>query len=434
MGARLVILGLIIAIIVVVTAIVVTATQLKKAKKSADKNFSNKCVGSSSEPCSLADLTVVVKNPNTDSSINFKNEIFVEHTGETTLSQHKKCDQNHTFGKLKAGAYRVSAKPAGDSGFHFETPIDITLAESDKKTVTLELKPLAIEQVTPTADGEQYVNLDADPAKPELGRVHKIQAKINKKQKDVTVYFELAPDAKNNKSLDAKLEAKIAKSAKTNDEGIAELDFTLSRFGGDKFAVKACLTPDFKHPSASVVSSKEITVWRRLWYQLNHHKDIVPPSMTTAVSKIKDVFIDFIAETPIKHTKAAKGKVLVGSHNASTYHALRASAHNDRSVHIILCDTQIDGTPGLSNEVEVEFDKNNDYILATEKTGKTYVMVDPPLQAGKKLFISGSWKNTHTGKSGTLSYDATKTTDSIGLVKPNNEHYTQNHWNCMAAE
>jgi hypothetical protein len=416
-----VILGLIIAIVAIVAAIAVTATALTTAKESADKKFSDKPVGGSEEPCPLADLTVVVVRPDKTGDPNFENNIIIEKIGGSSKSASKQCDEKHTFAKIDPGSYKVSAKAKEDEGYCFEKPVSTSLAEGEKKEVTLTLTPINLVEVTPKTDCKQYVNLDADAAKTDHGRKYAVEAKIDQKKAGITVYFGFEPGPDNRENLDSALEATITKSAKTDVDGIAKVDFTLSRYGGDTFKVLASLSSDLKHPSATVIKSKGITVWRRLWYQLNHHQDITPPSMASAISKIKQVYIDFVAETPVKHSISPAGSVVVGRHNAATYHAKRNSNHNARSVHIILCDKQIDGNPGLTNEVEVEFEKATDYINAT--TGGTYIIMNPPLQAGAKLFISGSWNNVHTGKSGTLTdVPADKSVD-IGVVSYNNKNF-----------
>ena len=419
------IFGIIAAVTAVVVAVVVgvvaLVSALSESKKDADENFSKKPCGGKEQKCPLADILVTVVREDKTGDPNFENQIFLK--GPSSRNGKENCDKEKDFRGLQPGEYEVSAKPKEGEGYCFENPKKVTVAAGEEKKVKLTLTALEIVEVTPTKEIKQYVNLDASDKDNTLGRVHKFTAKINKKKKDIPIYFSFEPGKKNRANLHADLQAKIEKSAKTDEEGVAKAEFTLGRYGGDTFKILASLSSNLKHESATVKKSSLITVWRRLWYQLNHHKDVTPPSMATAKSKIKHVFIDFVSESPIKHTKAPKGKVLVGSHNAATYHALRKSKHPNRSVHIILCDQQIDGNPGLTNEVEVEFAKNTDHVLATK--GGTYIMFNPPLQTGAKLFISGSWNNPKTGKSGTLTDDATKKTANIGVMSFHNKDFVK---------
>ena len=118
------------------------------------------------------------------------------------------------------------------------------------------------------ADIKQYVNLDPSKSdelkeiKPErAGRVIHVLAKIDKKVGGVPVVFEIISGSKNvfpslDKANFSRQELKqltqlrqtlpglqMPMSAKrkviTNDDGEAEIDFTLSGFGGDEFEVKA---------------------------------------------------------------------------------------------------------------------------------------------------------------------------------------------------
>lgn len=420
------ILGVIAVIIAIVAAVVVAGavlhSALKESRKDADKNFSDKPVGSTKEGCPLADLTVTVVRPGKTGNPNFSNTIQL--ACPSPGSGSAKCDEAKTFAKRKPGKYNVTVKPTPGNGYSSPASVSVSLAQGEKKKITVELIPYELVKVTPTKDVKQFINLPADAKDPTAGRKLKVEAHINKKEKDVPIYFDFKPGAKNDTKLTDPVKTEITKSAKTNAEGVATAEFTLSRYGGDEFNVLASLSPDVKQDNVSKKESAKIVVWRRLWYQLNHHKDVTPPSMATSVSKFKKVFIDFTPETPVKHTLTAKGKVIVGSHNAATYHALRKSAHPARSVHVILCDQQIDAPAGLTNEVEVEFKKAKDYIEAT-KHADPRIMFNPPLQSGAKLFISGSWRNASTGKSGTLTDDATKTTKSIGLAKYNNKDFME---------
>ena len=138
--------------------------------------------------------------------------------------------------------------------------------------------------------------------------------------------------------------------------------------------------------------------------------------MNSSISKFKNVFIDFKAEVAITHSKAANGHVLVGSHNAADYHAYYKELHSGQSVHIILCDQQVDGSPRVLLDHKKEFISSTGNINVTKNPeNESYILVDPPLSGGK-LLISGTWENASSKKHGTLTNDSTKVADNVGLV------------------
>ncbi len=150
------------------------------------------------------------------------------------------------------------------------------------------------------ADIKQYVNLDPSKSdelkeiKPErAGRVIHVLAKIDKKVGGVPVVFEIISGSKNvfpslDKANFSRQEVKqltqlrqtlpglqMPMSAKrkviTNDDGEAEIDFTLSGFGGDEFEVKAYIYKSGGNKGNELKSDKYI-VWRRIYYQVSRFK------------------------------------------------------------------------------------------------------------------------------------------------------------------
>ncbi|MBK9577610.1 MAG: hypothetical protein IPO40_11065 [Fibrobacteres bacterium] len=197
-----------------------------------------------------------------------------------------------------------------------------------------------------------------------------------------------------------------------------QIELHLGYAGGDTCEVQVGPTPACDSARVRIVN------WRKLWYQLTYRDGIAPPSMDTAEEKARDVFIDFVADPAAKHTKAPAGKVIVGNHNAATYHALLNSTHKNQCVHIILCDKQYDGhnnagsnhtvTPSAVHTAAIQ-----DMVVSS--TSPKLRVPNPPVQAGAQLLIKGEWTNTVTGKKGTLTLDATKVTAKIGLVVPKDE-------------
>jgi len=150
------------------------------------------------------------------------------------------------------------------------------------------------------AEIKQYVNLDpTNPdelkdIKPErAGRIINVTAKLNKKKEGVTIVFEIVSgkdnvypslDKANFSNEELKGLYKIRKflpglklpmSAKrkviTDDEGKADMSFTLSNFGGDEFEVKAYVLKSGNKRGKEVILGKYI-VWRRIYYQVSRFK------------------------------------------------------------------------------------------------------------------------------------------------------------------
>lgn len=283
-----------------------------------------------------------------------------------------------------------------------------------------------------SGDYKQYVNLKSNSKEKHHGRFVEFEAHINKQISGITIYFNIIKHSDNKKSLPTRMQSSgLASSMKeeenilsatTNSEGIAKINIKLSSFGGDKFQAIASLDAECSPENKGNKSSSWITVWRKLWYQLTHHKDLTPPSMNSSISKFKNVFIEFESEPVITHNKEKNGSIIVGSHNAAEFHTYHNNLHPGQSVHIILCDEQIDGNPGITVESEAEFTGDTNFIHVTNSG--THIMFDPPLSGGK-LLISGAWENSSTNKSGKLVDDSTKTTDNIGLFSYDNEDFVK---------
>ncbi|MBK8800539.1 MAG: peptidoglycan-binding protein [Fibrobacteres bacterium] len=195
----------------------------------------------------------------------------------------------------------------------------------------------------------------------------------------------------------------------------AQIELHLGYAGGDTCEVQVGPTPACDSARVRFVN------WRRLWYQLSYRDGTTPPSMDTAEEKARAVFIDFVADPVVKHTKAAAGNVIVGNHNAKEYHTLLKSPHVGQCAHIIFCDKQYDGYDDKGNNYtavssQVLTHSIEDMIVATSKPKRR--VPNPPVQPGAKLLLSGRWTNTVTGKTGKITLDSTKTSSSVGLAIP----------------
>jgi hypothetical protein len=246
------------------------------------------------------------------------------------------------------------------------------------------------------------------------------------------VFWKITAAKENSKRNDPKTGAKPDEKGKLTEfkEGIAEIEtavkggkasFVLAcgLAGGDVFTVEAGLEKGKSAGTFKVVN------WRKLYFQLTHHKDITPPSMATAKKQLLDVFIEWEEDPAAKHNILPKGQVIVGNHNAEEYHKLLNSPHGGQCAHIILCDKQYDGLKGGSNIVSsqsADFTSDNDSIRMSNP-GAHIIVPSPPVQKGAKLFLGGAWKNKVTGKQGSLTDDPAKVTDDIGLAKWHDEHW-----------
>jgi|GEM_PF-1311856 hypothetical protein len=171
---------------------------------------------------------------------------------------------------------------------------------------------IGIEIVSPTKNRNQYVNLDADEAHPEHGRVVRITAKVAPPKADKKVHWSIVDEDKNcpyradltaeNQAHFAGDSAKKSDTSQTNAAGEASIDFSTSICGGDKFTVCASLDK-----TQSGDKTGELTVWRRLWYEvdtmkkrnseeafdLSAHRDV--PAL------FKDMFLDWVYEEKQEH-------------------------------------------------------------------------------------------------------------------------------------
>ncbi len=201
----------------------------------------------------------------------------------------------------------------------------------------------------------------------------------------------------------------IAKSTVKN--GQSEMSLSLGLAGGDVYEVEA------KPVGGKSAIKVSITNWRKLWYQLTHHKDLIPPSMKTSEKIFRENFIEFLSESAATHNEYPNGSVRIGNHNAKKFHDMLSTTHKGQCVNIILCDEQYDGLDGAGNVLtsgtDEFFEKNSGVIEIDEDSRE---VIDPPIQTGSKLIVNCWWKNAKTGKSGTLSQDAKNANDNVGTI------------------
>lgn len=145
----------------------------------------------------------------------------------------------------------------------------------------------------------------------QLGRVLLVEARLGQKLEGVRVYFNFEPDRTNALWTGAPADTKAALSnklppskdvwesrpdkdvmAKTDAEGVARVRLRLPSFGGDKVKVHASLLPAPK-TNGNAVTSGDLEVWRKIWYQPTWHGDYPLDSLQSATDDFRRGFIEF---------------------------------------------------------------------------------------------------------------------------------------------
>jgi Ni/Co efflux regulator RcnB len=300
-----------------------------------------------------------------------------------------------------------------------------------------------------------YINFKQDPD----GRKVTIGAKINPALKDVTIHLMLAPDEHNLKQpnwgvdlpatwkwkdVDAALKHKdkndrkdlLHLSAKTDDQGLAKKELVLSRFGGDKFWPAAYIDQDphlakyvEEHADLKkkepVFAAKEITVWRKVWYQVTRANDHSVPDAAGSRDAYDRAKVEFVATAEVTIDPAAAppqtyykqwmlrpgqgdvNRLILGKHNKDAFFAkLRVDEAEKPKSHIVVCFEVCDpkGTTGIQGPFEItgfEDLANRRSGPFTMALGYKEAIVDPPLD-GNPLLNSSRWANHNDTASGTL--------------------------------
>jgi hypothetical protein len=284
-------------------------------------------------------------------------------------------------------------------------------------------------------DKRFYINFQADPA----GRTVTIGAQLSTRVKDVEIHFMLAPDKDNQKkanwgvdlpdtwawrTVPAALKEKdknartefLHLSAKTNDQGYAKVDLTLSRFGGDKFRPAAYLAEDshlakYVHGNSDlekkkpVLATYTVTVWRKIWYQLTRPQGLALPTPNLTLGAYKKVMTEVVLDQTLDLTagnapartfypesmfkvksNSATQVANIGSENKNGVAGLFV-AKTDQPVkrHLMVCLYQCDrkGTKSGTSE-PIEAAAAGTWVDID--VDASFYVLDPPLQGGS--FIS----------------------------------------------
>jgi hypothetical protein len=290
-----------------------------------------------------------------------------------------------------------------------------------------------------TAEKRFYINLQADPA----GRKVTIGAKLSQKIAGVEIHFMLAPHKDNRKkagwgenmpgtwscqklaadlkSTDkAKRKDYLHLSAKTDADGYAKAELTLSRFGGDVFHHGAYIEHDphlakYVHGHADLEKKKPvlgadgpIAVWRKVWYQESKPAGLAVPVAQATVDAYKAVFADveldatvefdsgsapartFYPEYMLKTGSAATTPTAnIGSYNKTALSALLVTkASQPIKRHLMVCLYQCDpsGTD-IARSAKIVSDQSGQWIDIV--VSSDYIV--EPAMAGGSMIVQLYW-------------------------------------------
>lgn len=289
------------------------------------------------------------------------------------------------------------------------------------------------------AAGRLYINLKAGAD----GRKVRILVSLSQKIKGVTVHAMLAPDKDNRKKanwgidlpptwkwkdIDPALKHSDRKdrkdllhlSAKTDAEGKAAVELTLSRIGGDKFLPAAYLDADphlakYVHGHADLekrkpaFAAKAIQVWRKFWYQVVKVDGMNPPAMLGAEGQYARVrtLMAKAADLPVARNAVngfnpraiyprymiqvgggdADALVVSDANKAQFFSGYADEADKPLKVPILVCDAQWD-PGGASGSQDVPLRKAAQFPVDVQMDK---LALDPPLQGGT-LLAAGTWR------------------------------------------
>ncbi len=165
---------------------------------------------------------------------------------------------------------------------------------------------IQFKKVTPdTADYKQWCNLPEDSNKPAQSQKFKAKAELTKPLENVKIMFSLVPDANNPTDIPDAVKytgpGDNEAAVNTNNQGIAEsAKLTFSRYGGDKFQVFAYAqeAPPAGENKPAKNLSRQITIWRKLFYRVNCMKRYGSGSYSNRLdeagmkTKMGDMFVD----------------------------------------------------------------------------------------------------------------------------------------------
>lgn len=127
--------------------------------------------------------------------------------------------------------------------------------------------------ITPSEDRKQFVNLDPHGDHPEYGRVVRVEVQLDPPAAGTPIHWAFEGESQFKSELPpdgvAGFGYALSETVITNTDsrGIAAVDFNLSICGGDFFRVTAG-----RQAGRTEVGSGTLTVWRKLWYEVDSMK------------------------------------------------------------------------------------------------------------------------------------------------------------------
>lgn len=241
-----------------------------------------------------------------------------------------------------------------------------------------------------------YVNQPASEDD-HCGRTVTLQATLVPAVKGTTVHFILDQDVNRTiaspPDLQPQIAAKLsAKTAKTDETGVAKVKLTLATYGGDKYRVIAALDKDAKADDPGTKKTRWFEVWRKLSYEVDcmlrpdgsSYSDRADTA--TLESKLKDVFIE-LESTGADDAPALK-RVVTFQGGEKWTKPLRQWTGGGQYFHL----AYVYATSAQSKTDTVEFSaESTDW---SETLAMRLWCIDPD-----DWFVSGSWKQGKKGGS-----------------------------------
>lgn len=345
-----------------------------------------------------------------------------------------------------AGKRKEEHLPPGRVSIKWNKPfrlVEWVDEDGPKRKAKLKVVPVA-RLVTPKKgpDHEQWVNLAADEAKPELGSKLKLKVTLEGggAKKGSKVYAKLVFDEKKvsdrndpqPRLFEGGVSADWCKQGGKEGELAGDppaadheavFDLELGLAGGDQVTVWV------GGSDACDDESVTITNWRRIYHQITKPKPMKPHDMASLKAALAEVFIEYEKYKTVDIDPADSGipagswmdgaefglagkKLLnIGDHNRDWFRGKFDDSKTPLGCHLILCDKQYDGGPsGAYHEQTIELEAKGDVKEVPINEADSFDVFAKAVQDGNSSILAGStWTSTApaghpmNGKSGDIT-------------------------------